>query len=140
MATLKSFFPTLGAKRRLEPQEGTDESHESATDGDGSASSLAEADSECSQHDCVTPQTSNRRKWQASWVKQFPWHEKRSLGQMKILMYWLCVAGAAMLASLTRLLGEVATSKRPLSFVTKPVTPIILCLYLAGKHGIKAVL
>ena len=80
MATLKSFFPTLGAKRRLEPQEGTDESLESATDGDGSASSLAEADSECSQDDCVTPQTSNRRKWQASWVKQFPWLEKKVVG------------------------------------------------------------
>ena len=76
MATLKSFFPTLGRKRRLESQEGTDESLES-TDGDGSTSSHVEADSECSTDD---DPTRGRRKWQTSWLKQFPWLEKKVVG------------------------------------------------------------
>lgn len=56
----------------MEPQDRTDESFESATDGDGCASSLVEVNSKCYQDDCVTHYMSSKRKWQPPWVKQFP--------------------------------------------------------------------
>ena len=44
---------------------------------DGSASLLTDADSERSQSDdAIAPRPPGKRKWRASWMKQYPWPEK----------------------------------------------------------------
>ena len=67
MSTLDVLF-NRGRKRRLESLEGSTESQVST---DGSASSVIDADSECSQSDdAIAPRPPGKRKWQASWIKQ----------------------------------------------------------------------
>ena len=73
MSTLDVLF-NRGRKRRLESLEG---STESQVPTDGSASSLTDANSERSQSDdAIAPRPPGKRKWQASWMKQYPWLEK----------------------------------------------------------------
>ena len=66
MSTLDVPF-NRGRKRRLESLEGS----ESQVSTDGSASSLIDADSECSQSDdAIAQRPPGKRKWRASWIKQ----------------------------------------------------------------------
>ena len=77
MSTLDVLF-NHGRKRRLESLEGSTESQVST---DGRASSLIDANSECSQSDdAIAPRPPGKRKWQASWMKQYPWLEKKVIG------------------------------------------------------------
>ena len=77
MSTLDILF-NRGRKRRLESLEGSNESQVST---DGSASSLIVADSECSKSDdAIAPHTPGKRKWEASWMKQYPWLQKKIIG------------------------------------------------------------
>ena len=67
LSTLDVLF-NRGRKRRLESLEGSTESQVST---DGSASSLIDADSECSHSDdAIAQRPPGKRKWQASWIKQ----------------------------------------------------------------------
>ena len=67
MSTLDVLF-NRGRKRRLESLEGSTESQVST---DGSASSLIDADSECSHSDdTIAQRPPGKRKWLASWIKQ----------------------------------------------------------------------
>ena len=121
MSTLDVLF-NRGRKRRLESLEGSTESQVST---DGSASSLIDADSECSQSDdAIAPRPPGKRKWQASWMKRYSWQEKKGIGPRTCLRpgydllslkeYWNHLCESVLRAHCSRTL---MSSVQPCTFV-----------------------